>query len=101
MSMTVPIRSVLVTGAGGNLGRKLIAGLVRQEWCEHIVALDWSLPATNSDDPAKVQWIEVDLTAPTGSSLRDALAGVDAVVHFAAQNPYPDAPWSAPVRLST
>jgi nucleoside-diphosphate-sugar epimerase len=94
MSMTAPIRSVLVTGAGGNLGRKLIAGLLRREWCEHIVALDRALPATSRDDPAKVQWVEGDLARPVGLSLRDAFAGVDAVVHFAVQNPYPDAPWS-------
>ncbi|MBM1172596.1 NAD-dependent epimerase/dehydratase family protein [Microvirga arabica] len=94
MSMTAPIRSVLVTGAGGNLGRKLIADLLRREWCERVVALDRTLPATGSEGPAKVQWVEGDLATPTGPSLRGALAGIDAVVHFAAQNPYPDAPWS-------
>ena len=35
-----PIRSVLVTGASGNLGRKLIAHLLQRSWCERIVAID-------------------------------------------------------------
>jgi len=94
MSMTAPVRSVLVTGAEGNLGRKLIAGLLGQEWCERVVALDRRLPTASSPSSAKVQWVEGDLARPAGSSLRDAFAGVDAVVHFAAQNPYPDAPWT-------
>jgi uncharacterized protein YbjT (DUF2867 family) len=77
--MTAPIRSVPVTGPSGNLGQKLIAGLLRQEGCEHIVALDRTLPATSSDDLAKVRWVEGDVAMPTGTSLRDAMAGVDAV----------------------
>jgi nucleoside-diphosphate-sugar epimerase len=94
MSMTAPIRSILVTGAGGNLGRKLIAGLVGQGWCERIVALDRAIPPTASNGPDQVQWVEGDLAGAASSDLRDAFAGVDAVVHFAAQNPYPDAPWT-------
>ncbi|MFD0462893.1 NAD-dependent epimerase/dehydratase family protein [Microvirga aerilata] len=92
--MTAPIRSILVTGAGGNLGRKLIAGLVGQDWCERIVALDRTVPPAESRGLAKVRWVEGDLGRPDGSGLREAFAGVDAVVHFAAQNPYPDAPWT-------
>ena len=34
--------------------------------------------------------IQADLL---GSGLADALAGIDAVIHLAAQNPYPDASW--------
>ncbi len=94
MSMTAPIRSILVTGAGGNLGQKLIAGLVGQGWCERIVALDRAIPPTANNGPDKVQWVEGDLAGAASSDLRDAFAGVDAVVHFAAQNPYPDAPWT-------
>jgi nucleoside-diphosphate-sugar epimerase len=94
MSITAPIRSILVTGAGGNLGRKLIAGLVGQDWCERIVALDRAIPSGASEGLDKVRWVEADLGGATASALRDAFAEVDAVVHFAAQNPYPDAPWT-------
>src|SRR5918993_1157308 len=40
------------------------------------------------------EWVTADLTDPSETGWREALAGVDAVVRFAAQNPYPDAPWS-------
>jgi nucleoside-diphosphate-sugar epimerase len=93
MSMTAPIRSIPVTGAGGNLGRKLIDGIIGQDWCKRIVALDRAIPPAASEGPDKVQWVEGDLAGAASSDLRDAFAGVDAVVHFAAQNPYPDAPW--------
>ncbi|MGO4524203.1 NAD-dependent epimerase/dehydratase family protein [Microvirga sp. 2MCAF35] len=88
-----PIRSVLVTGAGGNLGRKLIAHLLAQDWCERIVALDRTPP--QADGAAdRVRWVAGNLTDPSDVQWHAALAGVDAAVHFAAQNPYPDAPWS-------
>ncbi|EIM24594.1 NAD-dependent epimerase/dehydratase family protein [Microvirga lotononidis] len=93
MSSLNPIRSVLVTGAGGNLGRKLIAHLLAQDWCERIVALDRAVPqgAGASD---RVEWVAGNLADPSDGQWHAALAGVDSAVHFAAQNPYPDAPWS-------
>ena len=39
MTSLNPVRSVLVTGAGGNLGQKLITHLLTRDWCERIVAL--------------------------------------------------------------
>jgi nucleoside-diphosphate-sugar epimerase len=86
-------RSVLVTGAGGNLGQKLIAHLLAQQWCERIVALDRTAPqsATRAE---RVQWVEADLADPANVRWRETLSGVDAAVHLAARNPYPDAPWS-------
>jgi nucleoside-diphosphate-sugar epimerase len=93
MSPLKPVRSVLITGAGGNLGQKLIAHLLAQDWCERIVALD--RPASQPSMPmAGVQWVEGNLADPSDGHWHEALAGVDAAVHFAAQNPYPDAPWS-------
>ncbi|HEY8565816.1 MAG TPA: NAD(P)-dependent oxidoreductase [Beijerinckiaceae bacterium] len=94
----VPTR-IAVTGAGGNLGRKLIAHLVAEaSWCEEIVALDRddaALEALNglADDRAiPIRRVAADLTDARGD-WRGALASVDAVVHFAAQNPYPGASW--------
>jgi nucleoside-diphosphate-sugar epimerase len=92
MTSLKPVRSVLVTGAGGNLGQKLIAHLLAQDWCERIVALDRSTPSVTPAD--RVQWVAGDLADTSDVRWHEALAGVDAAVHFAAQNPYPDAPWS-------
>ncbi len=35
-----PPRKVLITGAFGNLGRKLIDHLLTLDWCEDIVGID-------------------------------------------------------------
>lgn len=92
--MADPIRSVLITGAGGNLGHKLIAHLLSQDWCERIVALDRTLPAHTGEQTRQVEWAEADLANPVGNGWRELFAGIDAAVHFAAQNPYPNAPWT-------
>ena len=34
MRRSKPVRSVLITGAGGNLGQKLISHLLARDWCE-------------------------------------------------------------------
>ncbi|KLK94679.1 hypothetical protein AA309_02210 [Microvirga vignae] len=93
MTSSRPVRSVLITGAGGNLGQKLIAHLLAQDWCERIVALDRSTPPSAAH-VERVQWAAGNLADPFDVQWHEALAGVDAAVHFAAQNPYPDAPWS-------
>ena len=95
MTATARIRSVLVTGAGGNLGQKLIAHLLAGGWCEHIVALDRGADAPpGAARSERVRWVQADLASPSGARWREAFAGVDAAVHLAAQNPYPDAPWT-------
>src|SRR3712207_4596865 len=94
MSRSKPVRSVLITGAGGNLGQKLISHLLARDWCERIVGLDHTVPPSSAIAPVgRVEWVSADLTDPSETQWRDAFAGIDAVVHFAAQNPYPDAPW--------
>lgn len=81
---------VLVTGAGGNLGRKLVAHLAAAPWCSAVVALD--LAAVDVGHP-KVRGVALDL-ARRSPALDAACAGVDAAVHLAAQRPYPDADWA-------
>ncbi len=80
---------ILVTGAGGNLGRKLVAHLAAAPWCAAVVALDLDPVAVGHP---KVHAVAVDL-ARRSSALDAAVASVDAVVHLAAQRPYPDATW--------
>lgn len=84
-----PSLRVLVTGADGNLGRKLVAHLLDAPWCASIVALDRAAVAV---EHPKVRTVAVDL-ARRSPALDAAAAGADAVVHLAAQNPYPDASW--------
>ena len=81
---------VLVTGAGGNLGRKLVAHLADSPWCAGVVAVDLARPAGPAHP--KVRPVAADL-ARRSAALDDAMAEVDAVVHLAARNPYPDAAW--------
>jgi nucleoside-diphosphate-sugar epimerase len=90
-----PPRRVLVTGAGGNLGTKLVERLVASSWCERIVALDRpgaAIPAAEASG-GRVVAVGADLRDAGDRRWRDAVLEVDAIVHFAAQNPYPDAPW--------
>lgn len=82
-------RRVLITGAGGNLGRKLVAVLLRRAWCEGVVGVDRAAGA-----PAdRFVPIVADLADPRDAGWRDAMAGCEAVVHLAAWNPAPNAPW--------
>lgn len=77
-------RTVLITGAAGNLGRKLRG---------HFAGLGWALrllDRTDGGDPA----IEpADLATWDGAWAR-RFAGVDAVIHLAA-DPSPQASWSS------
>jgi nucleoside-diphosphate-sugar epimerase len=79
---------VAITGANGNLGRKLIAAFLAAPDIAAIHAIDRDVTALSSD--SRLVPIQADLR---GLALPDALAGVGAVIHLAAQNPYPDASW--------
>jgi nucleoside-diphosphate-sugar epimerase len=80
---------IAITGANGNIGRKLIAGLLAAPDVAAIHAIDRDVAGLSPRD-ARVFPIQTDLRGP---GLSDALAGIDAVIHLAAQNPYPDASW--------
>ncbi|MGF1622533.1 MAG: NAD-dependent epimerase/dehydratase family protein [Rhodomicrobiaceae bacterium] len=87
---------ILITGAGGNLGRKLIGHLAAADWCKTIIAVDRSaqaLEALSVLGTDKIEGVTADLTDPQDQNWRGALGKAEAVVHFAAQNPYPDASW--------
>ena len=85
-------RRVVITGGCGNLGSKLAAHLLRSPEDWSVVLLEH--PAFHSD--AKVAegatCVLGDL-ADGGGAWAAALRGADAVVHFSAVNPYPNASW--------
>jgi len=77
------VNAVLVTGAGGTLGRRLVGELARRG---HTVAA-----ATTRDGAPKnlgtIRYVRVDLTS--GAGLDDAVEGVSTIVHSASSPPRP------------
>lgn len=69
---------VLVTGGTGHLGRDIVEQLLRRHGRVRVLA------RTPGDDP-RVEWARGDLA--TGEGLREALAGIGAVVHAATSSP--------------
>ncbi|MEJ1159789.1 NAD-dependent epimerase/dehydratase family protein [Prosthecomicrobium sp. N25] len=90
------VKSVLVTGAAGNLGQKLIAHLLGTGWCERVVGVDVAEGEAGHGDP-RVSYRVADLADAEDPGWRRAVADVDALVHFAAANPSPDASWEESV----
>ena len=92
--MSEPSLRIMVTGAGGNLGRKLVTTLAGLDRCSGIVAVDREDIADRfpASVRSRVQTVVADLTVRS-SAWVDAMSGLDAVVHLAALHPYPDATW--------
>ncbi|WP_434155651.1 NAD-dependent epimerase/dehydratase family protein [Pseudomonas sp. JZ134] len=86
-------RVVLVTGATGNLGRKLIEGLACESACERIIGVDLNTTTASFSCLAqeRLTLVQADLT--TDGNWKAFLEGVEAVVHFAAASPLPDSSW--------
>ncbi|UJW86397.1 NAD-dependent epimerase/dehydratase family protein [Devosia sp. SL43] len=80
---------VLVTGAAGNLGSKLISHLQDADWCSGITGID----PKPMESAGKLRAIVGDLRDPTDKRWTAVVGEADAIVHFAAQNPWPDSSW--------
>ncbi|MDR5733971.1 NAD(P)-dependent oxidoreductase [Caballeronia sp. LZ025] len=93
MNHPIP-RCVMVTGAGGNLGQKVVEALTRTEWCEQVIGIVRSGDYSKFSDAARkrLRLVQGDLTQRAGEWTR-AMDEVDAVIHFAALNPVPDSSW--------
>ena len=93
MAETNHSQTIMVTGAGGNLGFKTVEMLARAPCCRRVVGVVHGRhPELPSDIVAKVTIVRGDLTR-RGGQWEDAMQGIDAVVHYAAKNPVPDSTW--------
>lgn len=86
-------RRVFISGGGGDLGRKLTARLLETPWCEAIVSADLKPARDLAEADPRVIPVAGDL-CDRSAPWQAAMAGCDAVVHFAAQNPHTDASWA-------
>jgi len=97
-----PIRSVAITGGLGNLGTKLLRHLAGSPGIERLVGLDVRPAPTGHiakllagiAQPPTLDFIECNLADYQDQRWRNVIANVDAIVHFAADNPYPEASWA-------
>ncbi|MBX3010169.1 MAG: NAD(P)-dependent oxidoreductase [Caldilineaceae bacterium] len=95
------IRRVAITGGLGNLGTKLLRHLASVAGIEQLVGLDVrSAPPGHREQilaglttTASLAFVACDLADRDDQRWQQVLANTDAVVHFAAQNPYPEASW--------
>ncbi|HEX3983618.1 MAG TPA: NAD(P)-dependent oxidoreductase [Acidisoma sp.] len=87
--------TVMVTGAGGNLGGKAVEVLAAAPWCRRIIGTLFGdeAPVFSPVARAKLTLIRADLTRldPVWDGV---LEGVGAILHCAAVNPVPAATWA-------
>src|SRR5437763_77479 len=74
---------ILLTGAGGQIGRDLVAELLARTPAAQIVATDLRPPA-HTDDPAQVSWRRLDVTDEAATKKLVAETKPDVVFHLAA-----------------
>lgn len=96
-------RGIGVTGALGNLGWKLLLHLAAHSDAPRLIALDYkeanqaqrnALRDAADGRRVDIEFVVCDLQDWCDMRWRDAFNRVEAVVHFAAQNPFPEASWN-------
>ena len=81
-------RRVVITGCCGNLGRKL--GAYLQERGVEVIGIEHPDYCAKGSEPPCDCVVQTDAQRPLAAGV---FAGADAVVHFSAVNPYPNANW--------
>lgn len=95
------MRSVAITGGLGNLATKLFRHLATVDGIERLIGLDVRPAAadqattvlTGIETDVELTYVTCDLADAHNKRWQAAMHGVDAIVHFAADNPYPEATW--------
>lgn len=91
------MNAVLITGALGNLGWKATSLLAADTRFQRILACDLGEPsdaqASQLAEWSGVEFVRCDLSSWKDLRWRSRILDVDSVLHFAAQNPFPEASW--------
>ncbi len=94
------MQRVVITGAAGNLGWKLVRHLCALGFVSRVVGLDRNPPADQqlaglsaAGHASRFEAVSCDLADGGDRRWRDEIERCDAVVHFAAKNPFPEATW--------
>ena len=95
------MRRIAITGACGNLGWKLLCHLVQQSHVDQVFGIGLDLPTDEQRHElsqfgghAKATFVQSDLTDLQDRRWCELIEQSDGVVHFAAQNPFPEATWN-------
>jgi nucleoside-diphosphate-sugar epimerase len=104
LAVTDPPDTVVVTGALGNAGWKLVSHLAEHSKARRVVGVDVAPPGrehretlerwTEGGMGSPVELCQADLTEWEDDRWRAPVAEARAVVHLAAQNPRPEATWA-------
>ncbi|MCA9075119.1 MAG: NAD(P)-dependent oxidoreductase [Planctomycetaceae bacterium] len=93
------MKTVAITGALGNLGWKFVQHMSAHADVRRVIGLDLHVPSSeqlgelSAVQTGKCEFVSSDLLDWQDRRWRDAVDRSDAVVHFAAQNPFPEASW--------
>ncbi len=94
------MKRVVITGAAGNLGWKLVRHLCADGQVSRVVGLDLNPPTEQqlaelsaAGHGNRFKGVCCDLSDGGDRRWREEMGRCDAVVHFAAKNPFPEATW--------
>jgi nucleoside-diphosphate-sugar epimerase len=89
-------RKIIITGGCGNLGTKLALHLLghSEEQYEVVLLEKAEFYKETEAVAAGAKVVLCDLADGNGQGWRAALKGADALIHFSAVNPYPNATWA-------
>ncbi len=92
---------ITITGVSGNLGWKMLRHLVELPEVTRVIGLALELPSDEQQRELsllhgheKATFAQADLTDHNDRRWRDAVEQSHGVLHFAAQNPFPEATWN-------